>query len=56
MTKSQLAGTYRDYIACLNRQDWPSLEFVDGRIARVGSVIDEAAIEARWRDVGDAQQ
>ncbi|NIC06566.1 ester cyclase [Billgrantia bachuensis] len=26
MTKSELTSIYRDYIACLNRQDWPSLE------------------------------
>jgi predicted ester cyclase len=33
MTKSQLAGVYRDYIACLNRQDWPGLaRFVDGKV------------------------
>ena len=25
MTQADLAGIYRDYIACLNRQDWPSL-------------------------------
>jgi predicted ester cyclase len=25
MTKSELSNVYRDYIACLNRQDWPSL-------------------------------
>lgn len=25
MTKSELANVYRDYIACLNRQDWPLL-------------------------------
>ncbi len=24
--KTDLAGVYRDYIACLNRQDWPKLE------------------------------
>ena len=29
MTKTALADRYRDYIACLNRQDWPRLgEFV----------------------------
>jgi len=29
MTKTALAGLYRAYIACLNRQDWPALhEFV----------------------------
>ncbi|MBS9405709.1 ester cyclase [Halomonas sp. TRM85114] len=25
MTKSELSSVYRDYIACLNGQDWPSL-------------------------------
>lgn len=25
MTKSDLSNVYRDYIACLNRQNWPSL-------------------------------
>ncbi|WP_287124266.1 ester cyclase [Chromohalobacter sp.] len=25
MTKSELSNVYRDYITCLNRQDWPSL-------------------------------
>ncbi|PWW31555.1 ester cyclase [Chromohalobacter israelensis] len=25
MTKFELSNVYRDYIACLNRQDWPSL-------------------------------
>lgn len=25
MTKSELSNIYQDYIACLNRQDWPSL-------------------------------
>jgi predicted ester cyclase len=24
--KTDLSGVYRDYIACLNRQDWPQLE------------------------------
>ena len=26
MIKSDLRDVYRDYIACLNRQDWPKLE------------------------------
>ena len=26
MTKTDLSDVYRDYIACLNKQDWPKLE------------------------------
>jgi predicted ester cyclase len=26
MTKTDLSGIYRDYIACLNRQDWSKLD------------------------------
>ena len=26
MTKTDLSDIYRDYIACLNKQDWPRLE------------------------------
>ena len=26
MIKTDLSGIYRDYIACLNKQDWPKLE------------------------------
>ena len=34
MTKSDLADIYRDYIACLNRQDWPALgQFVHDDVA-----------------------
>jgi predicted ester cyclase len=30
VTETHLSGVYRDYIACLNRQDWPNLgRFVD---------------------------
>jgi predicted ester cyclase len=33
MTRSDLAGIYRDYIACLNRQDWPALgQFVHDEV------------------------
>jgi predicted ester cyclase len=35
-----LAGVYRDYIACLNRQDWAELErFVDDRVCRNGGQL-----------------
>lgn len=37
MTRSDLADLYRDYIACLNRQDWPDLgRFVDGEVQHNG--------------------
>ena len=33
MSKTDLSAVYRDYIACLNRQDWPKLEeFVHGDV------------------------
>jgi predicted ester cyclase len=32
-TKNDLSRIYRDYIACLNKQDWPKLEqFVDDEV------------------------
>ena len=37
MTGAELAQLYRDYIACLNRQDWPGLErFVDAQVRHNG--------------------
>ncbi|WP_441235531.1 ester cyclase [Bradyrhizobium sp. 930_D9_N1_4] len=34
MTRDDLAGIYHDYIACLNRQDWPALgRFVHDNVA-----------------------
>ncbi|TAJ34179.1 ester cyclase [Bosea sp. (in: a-proteobacteria)] len=33
MTSDDLADTYRDYVACLNRRDWPALgEFVHDEV------------------------
>jgi len=33
MTKAGLPDVYRDYIACLNRRDWPNLgQFVHGEV------------------------
>ena len=33
MIKTHLPDIYRDYIACLNKQDWPKLErFVHGGV------------------------
>ena len=33
MTKAELSDVYRNYIACLNKQDWPKLDqFVDDEV------------------------
>ena len=33
MNRADLADLYRDYIACLNRQDWPALgQFVHDEV------------------------
>ena len=38
--KADLSDVYRDYIACLNRQDWPKLEqFVDDDVYYNGQRI-----------------
>ena len=40
MTQIALAKIYRDYIACLNRQDWPKLgQFVDDEAIHNGRQI-----------------
>jgi predicted ester cyclase len=40
MMKADLSDVYRDYIACLNRQDWPKLEqFVDDDVYYNGQRI-----------------
>jgi predicted ester cyclase len=37
MLRDELAAAYREYIACLNRQDWPNLgRFVDDDVIRNG--------------------
>jgi predicted ester cyclase len=37
MTKADLSDVYRDYIACLNKQDWPKLEqFVHDEVSYNG--------------------
>ena len=37
MTRTDLADIYRGYIACLNRQDWPTLgQFVHDEVSRNG--------------------
>jgi predicted ester cyclase len=40
MIKTALSDVYRDYIACLNRQDWPKLEqFVHDEVRYNGRLI-----------------
>lgn len=40
MTKSELASVYRDYIACLNEQDWSTLgRFVHEEVRHNGNQI-----------------
>jgi len=40
MTKAVLSDIYRNYIACLNRQDWPKLgQFVDEEVHYNGKRI-----------------
>lgn len=40
MTKTELAGIYRGYIACLNSQDWSRLDqFVHNEVSRNGHQI-----------------
>jgi predicted ester cyclase len=40
MTKTDLAGIYRHYIACLNRQDWPKLgQFVADEVHHNGRLL-----------------
>jgi predicted ester cyclase len=40
MTRTDLCEVYRDYIACLNRQDWPKLDqFVDDEVTHNGRRI-----------------
>ena len=40
MIKTDLSDVYRDYIACLNKQDWPRLEqFVHDEVCRNGQQI-----------------
>lgn len=58
MNGSDLAGRYRSYIACLNAQDWPSLEnFVDAHVIHNGRPIGlsgyRAMLENDFREIPD---
>jgi predicted ester cyclase len=40
MTKADLSDIYRDYVACLNKQDWPNLgQFVHEEVHYNGGRI-----------------
>ncbi len=58
MSKTALSAVYRDYIACLNRQDWPKLEqFVDDDVGynsqRIGIRGYRAMLEKDFLEIPD---
>ena len=60
MTRDDLAAIYRDYIACLNRRDWPALgQFVHEEVAHnarpLGLAGYRAMLERDVREIPDLQ-
>lgn len=60
MDKEQLAAVYREYIACLNRQDWANLgrfvrEDVQRNGERLGLASYQAMLEKNYEDIPDLQ-
>ena len=58
MEKTDLSHVYRGYIACLNRQDWPSLaDFVHEQVVYNGTQIGvagyRAMLEKDFREIPD---
>ncbi len=58
MTRAGLADVYREYIACLNAQDWPQLErFVDAEVhhngRRIGTSGYRAMLERDFLEIPD---
>ena len=58
MTKTDLADVYRDYIACLNRQDWTKLEqFVHDEVyynsRRIGISGYREMLESDFHEIPD---
>ena len=58
MTEEDLSRVYRDYIACLNRQDWPNLErFVDDGVRYNGRRVKLSGyremLERDWDEIPD---
>lgn len=58
MTRDDLTGIYHDYIACLNRQDWPGLgQFVHDDVTHnaqsLGLAGYRAMLEQDFREIPD---
>jgi predicted ester cyclase len=58
VTKNDLSSVYRDYIACLNKQDWPNLEkFVRENVRYNGKSVGLAGyrqmLEGDFRSIPD---
>ena len=58
MTRTALSDIYRDYIACLNKQDWPRLgHFVDDEVGynnqRVGLANYRKMLERDFDEIPD---
>src|SRR5207249_11100296 len=58
MTKTDLSDVYRDYIACLNKQDWPKLEqFVHDEVyyngQRIGILGYREMLEGDFNEIPD---
>jgi predicted ester cyclase len=58
MNSADLAALYRNYIACLNRQDWPALgQFVHDDVVHNGRPLSlagyRAMLEQDFRDIPD---
>ncbi|SIT59287.1 conserved hypothetical protein [Mesorhizobium prunaredense] len=55
MIKTDLSDVYRDYIACLNKQDWPKLgQFVDDEVIHNGRRLGLSGyLEMLERDFAD---
>jgi len=58
MTKTDLSSVYRDYIACLNKRDWPNLEkFVDDEVnyngQRIGIIGYREMLERDFYEIPD---
>jgi predicted ester cyclase len=58
MTNSELSNLYRDYIACLNKQDWPKLkEFVHDEVyyngQRIGILGYREMLEKDFSEIPD---